>query len=339
MRRALPSELIDLSIKSSYLWEHFRRFTLTENMRAQEDPAYATFLRLVGDGVTLDGDYGQVRLPKQILSQGDLVDEVYGELFRAVMSEEHRMDYLNGRAILTPLNVDCDAYNSRIVDALPGSAFIYRSADEIIPSSVKDGVNYPPEFLNTLSPGDVPPHELILKPGAMVILIRNANVRKGLCNGTRLLVVECGEHLLKCRILGGDRRGDYVLLHRFSLTSEADGIPFKFMRRQFPVKLAFCLTVNKSQGRLRRAETVLKWKFAGQTLRFAGVDFQNEVFSHGQGKLSTLSDPRAFSYTVPQCFSLAYVALSRVGSSRAIKVLTKNQSEFIDNIVHREILD
>lgn len=247
-RRALPSELIDLSIKSSYLWQHFRQFTLTENMRALQDPAYATFLRIVGDGLTCDGDYGQVRLPAEILSDGNLQSEVYGEMLQTAMSEDELMDYLDGRAILTPLNLDCDSYNSKIVEALPGTSYLYRSADEIIPSSVKDGVNYPPEFLNTLSPSDVPPHELLLKSGAVVILIRNVNVRKGLCNGLRLLVAECGEHVLKCRIIGGERRGEYVLLQRFNLTSETDGIPFKFTRRQFPVKLAFCLTVNKSQG-------------------------------------------------------------------------------------------
>ena len=184
----------------------------------------------------------------EILSDGDLQNEVYGDMLQRQMSEDELLNYLDGRAILTPLNVDCDSYNTDIVAALPGTSYMYRSADEIIPSSVKDGVNYPPEFLNTLRPTDVPPHELVLKPGAVVILIRNVNVRKGLCNGLRLLVVECGEHVLKCRIIGGVRRGDYVFLQRFNLTSEADGIPFQFTRRQFPVKLAFCLTVNKSQG-------------------------------------------------------------------------------------------
>ncbi|KAH7718157.1 Protein Y16E11A.2, partial [Aphelenchoides avenae] len=172
-------------------------------MRAQQDPAYAVFLRIVGDGATCDGDYGEIRLPAQVLSDGDLKSEVYGEMLRNPMSEDQLLDYLDGRAILTPLNVDCDSYNGEIVEALPGNSCMYRSADEIIPCSVKDGVNYPPEFLNKLSPTDVPPHELVLKAGAVVILIRNVNVRKGLCNGLRLLVVECGEHVLKCRIIGG----------------------------------------------------------------------------------------------------------------------------------------
>ena len=42
---------------------------------------------------------------------------------------------------------------------------------------------------------------------------------------------------------------------------------FSLRRRQFPVKLAFAMTINKSQG---------------QTLEKVGLFLQNLVFSHGQ---------------------------------------------------------
>lgn len=38
------------------------------------------------------------------------------------------------------------------------------------------------------TPPGLPPHRLSLKPGAVVMLIRNISVRDGLCNGTRVLV-------------------------------------------------------------------------------------------------------------------------------------------------------
>ena len=43
------------------------------------------------------------------------------------------------------------------------------------------------DFLNTLIPNGIPPHELVLKPNCHVILLRNLNAFEGLCNGTCLI--------------------------------------------------------------------------------------------------------------------------------------------------------
>ena len=44
------------------------------------------------------------------------------------------------------------------------------------------------EFLDSLELSGLPPHKLHLKVGAMVMLLRNLNVKHGLLNGTRLIV-------------------------------------------------------------------------------------------------------------------------------------------------------
>ncbi|ETN78459.1 hypothetical protein NECAME_02896 [Necator americanus] len=41
------------------------------------------------------------------------------------------------------------------------------------------------EYLNTLEPTGMPPQELLLKKGAVVMLLRNLDVVSGLCNGTQ----------------------------------------------------------------------------------------------------------------------------------------------------------
>jgi hypothetical protein len=51
------------------------------------------------------------------------------------------------------------------------------------------------------------------------------------------------------------------------ITSEDAQVPCVFSRRQFPIRLAFAMTIYKSQG---------------QTLRKAGVFLFQPVFSHGQ---------------------------------------------------------
>ena len=47
---------------------------------------------------------------------------------------------------------------------------------------------YPTEFLNSISMGGLPPHNLELKKGAPIMLLRNINPSAGLANGTRLIV-------------------------------------------------------------------------------------------------------------------------------------------------------
>jgi len=72
------------------------------------------------------------------------------------------------------------------------------------------------------------------------MLIRNLNINKGLCNGTRLMIIELTHHLLKCKILTADKSGDIVFLNRITLYCK-NVYPFTFSRRQFPVKLAFTM--------------------------------------------------------------------------------------------------
>jgi len=59
-----------------------------------------------------------------------------------------------------------------------------------------------PEYLNTLSSSSLPPYELRLRPNCIIILIRNLNINKSLTTAlTLLMIIELGDHLLKCKIL------------------------------------------------------------------------------------------------------------------------------------------
>jgi hypothetical protein len=48
--------------------------------------------------------------------------------------------------------------------------------------------NYTAEILNTFDVSGLPPNELNLKVGVIVILLKNIDSRYGLCNGTQLLI-------------------------------------------------------------------------------------------------------------------------------------------------------
>ena len=102
-----------------------------------------------------------------------------------------------------------------------------------------------------------------------VILLRNLDPGEGLCNGTRIVVLNVKRKVLQCRIISKDRRfrGKVVLILRIRLSPNAETLPVPLKRLQFPVRLAFAMTINKSQG---------------QSVEHVGINLQTSVFFHGQ---------------------------------------------------------
>lgn len=145
---------------------------------------------------------------------------------------------------------------------------------------------YPPEFINALTPPGTPPHVLELHVGQPVILLRNINPPKGLTNGTRLIINSLLPNAVLCTITSpGPHQGSRVFIPRIIFkTQQSGGAVVQFTRRQFPLRVAYAMTINKSQG---------------QTLNRVGIYLQSPPFAHGQ----------------------LYVALSRVTSPQGIRVL------------------
>ncbi|CAF2098071.1 unnamed protein product [Brassica napus] len=147
---------------------------------------------------------------------------------------------------------------------------VYLSSDSIIPSDVdtEENVVYPAEFLNSVKVAGLPRHCLKLKVGAPIMCLRNMDVADGLCNGTRLIVTQLLPHVIEGRIITGNKiAGHSVWIPRMSVTPPDTKFPFRMRRRQFPVTLAFAMTINKSQG---------------QTLESVRLFLPRPVFSHGQ---------------------------------------------------------
>ena len=92
-----------------------------------------------------------------------------------------------------------------------------RSVDSV---SEEDGIYhaYPAEFLQQLNAGRLPSALLCLKVSSPVILLRNLDPGGGLCNGTRMVVLNVRRKVLQCRIISKDRRfrGKVVLIPRIS---------------------------------------------------------------------------------------------------------------------------
>ncbi len=67
--------------------------------------------------------------------------------------------------------------------------------------------NYPAEISNTFDVSGLPTHELQLKVGAIVILLKNIDSRQGLCNGTRLLITFLTDNVIVATIAAGKNKG------------------------------------------------------------------------------------------------------------------------------------
>ncbi|XP_045453744.1 uncharacterized protein LOC123663048 [Melitaea cinxia] len=221
----------------------------------------------------------------------ELVETVYPDITNITTKT---LCWFKERAILAPTNEQVDKINHLIISKFEAPSQIYYSVDTVLDTA--EAVHYPTEFLNSLVPPGIPPHKLILKVGSPVILLRNLNPPK-LCNGTRLKIVKLKNFLIECTILTGCGTGDTVLIPRIPMIPSE--LPFQFKRLQFPIKLAFGITINKAQG---------------QTLKVAGIDLTDQCFSHGQ----------------------LYVALSRVTCKNNLFVFTNNPSEVM-NVVYKEI--
>ena len=107
---------------------------------------------------------------------------------------------------------------------------------------------------------------LTLKVGAIVILLRNINVKEGLYNGTRLIIKSLNVNSVRCSIAVGTHRGLEVIIPKVELAPSDSLLPFQLQRYQLPLPLAFAMTIIKSQG---------------QTFTKAGLDLRKEVSSHG----------------------------------------------------------
>lgn len=176
-------------MKRSHLWKHFTVFKLTQNIRLDSRFAhYAKWILEVGEGRNLEGVEGREVMWDDVLFNGDLIDEVYGQLFEPSSSliGPRLLNFLKSRCILAVLNDVCDWYNEAVIERMPGDLLVSNSIDELVPESNSDHHRFNTEQLNAVNAPGFPPHKLKIKKNSVVMMLRNVNVRQGLVNGACL---------------------------------------------------------------------------------------------------------------------------------------------------------
>jgi ATP-dependent DNA helicase PIF1 len=131
---------------------------------------------------------------------------------------------------------DVDRLNARELDALPLPECVHEADDS-------SSGELPP--VGALESMFLAPKSLRLRVGAQVMLIKNIDVHAGLVNGARGVITELVGSLQYPRVqfLSGK---DLVLGRETFVTKQGNG--GTVTRKQFPLRLAFAISVHKSQG-------------------------------------------------------------------------------------------
>ena len=230
MPRATPQQNVAASVSRSELWANIRVHELRKNMRveravgdeATERREFAEELLKVGDGAVGDTYTIQDEMLVPSTDRKDLIESVFPNLHQNC----HDRDWMIGRSVLCPTNAETENINNALLDAFPGDERVYLSKDKLC----DDGHlhQYPVEFLNSLMPSGSAPHRLRLKIGAPVILLRNLDVKEGLCNGTRLIVRNFSNRVIDAEIAIGTHAGKRVFLPRVKIIPSDSDLPIKF---------------------------------------------------------------------------------------------------------------
>jgi hypothetical protein len=313
------------SVQSSYLWTDVKIFFLTKNMRLEEmlqrddltdtekenienQQNYSSILGAVGErkpskfALVLEEVISTNEIRQTIALDGirvlrnndaDLqagIDFLYPDGLPS--PEQYEAEEQESRVILATDNERVDEWNSKIQKLNSNEATTLISKDHF--SDVDDPNGFLAALLTTSISRDftntqVPDHEIILKVNDICLITRNMN-SLNLPSNLRVRILRINKFTIVVTTMGRNKRVVTVPRIRFIFKLKYAS-SFRVTRIQFPLRLAYAITINKSQG---------------QSIDYILLDVCKDVFTHGQ----------------------AYVASSRIRRSDRITLLVEEEDFF-----------
>lgn len=282
------SDTVRASIITHSLWNEFRIFNFTKNLRLlgiertldlsidsqfqffERQKEYAQILEQVRKGnkfseavqeINNNENFGEtlLRLPycKYITTFQEALSFLYPEGFQT--------PYLSKRAILCATNDDVDEWNSIVQAMNPNEPVTLIAANQFKDTDDPHGI-----LKNMLTEdacmfyrqNGVPDHRITLKVGDLCFVTRTLNRKEKLANNTRVIIQKINRFSITVQT-----ETDKIFTIpriRFQVKLKFGG--FVLIRTQFPLRLAYAMTKNKSQG---------------QSIPYTLNDIRHPPFSHG----------------------------------------------------------
>ena len=131
---------------------------------------------------------------------------------------------------------------------------------QIIANMIDDNV------LNQFEENGIPPHKLTLKVEDIVILMRHIDKTNGFTNNRRVQIISISQYRIRVKMVDS-LTVKFAEIPRFYFEVKLPyGKSFTMKRKQFPIRLAYSMTMNKSQG---------------QQFHRVLLDVRSPPFSHG----------------------------------------------------------
>jgi hypothetical protein len=316
-------EIVHASMKYSRYWPRVQIFKFTKNLRLLAAPntltpeavqfrkqqsEYLEMLNIIGEGsdppnndrssvwevygdnVQFDGSR-IIALPS-IKAYSDMK-----ELLCWLFPEGFNPDLMHTRAILSATNTVVDEWNTEIQNMNRNPAHELCSIDKfkdiddpygILQRMISESV------LERFQRPGVPHHRLILKKDDICMVMRNLNKREGIAKNTRVKILHISPFIVRvCTLHPTNPKYYNIPRIRFTVTLPY-GRSIKMERKQFPLRLAYAMTYNKSQG---------------QEFDRVVVDVRKQPFTHGH----------------------LYVALSRIRIANNIRLFIEKNIGLSDN--------